>query len=60
MTEDNIMEMTRGEVQDLLAKFSSESATYRDRVKSDAKDVIEKWCKITAIRMDQAHGKTRK
>ena len=36
------MEMTRGEVQDLLAKFSSESATYRDRVKSDAKDVIEK------------------
>ncbi len=36
------MEMTRGEVQDLLAKFSSESATYRDRVKSDAKDVISK------------------
>ena len=26
----------------------------------NAEDVIEKWCKITAIRMDQAHGKTRK
>ena len=23
----------------------------------NAKDVIEKWCKITAIRMDQVHGK---
>ncbi len=26
----------------------------------NAEDVIDKWCKITAIRMDQAHGKTRK
>ncbi len=26
----------------------------------NAKDVIDKWCKIMALRMDQAHGKTRK
>jgi len=26
----------------------------------NAKDVIEKWSKIMALRMDQAHGKTRK
>jgi len=26
----------------------------------NAEDVIDKWCKITAIRMDQAQGKTRK
>jgi len=26
----------------------------------NAEDVIDKWCKITAIRMDKAHGKTRK
>lgn len=26
----------------------------------EAKNVIDKWCKRTAIRMDEAHGKTRK
>jgi len=26
----------------------------------NAKDVIEKWCKIMALRFDRAHGKTRK
>ena len=26
----------------------------------NAEDVIDKWCKIMALRMDQAHGKTRK
>ena len=26
----------------------------------EAKNVIDKWCKRTAIRMDIAHGKTRK
>ena len=36
------MEMTRGEVQDLLAKFTAESTTYRNRIKADAKDVIAK------------------
>jgi len=36
------MEMTRGKVQDLLTKFTTESQTYRDRLKTAPKDVIEK------------------
>ena len=34
--------MTRGEVQDLLAKFSVENAKYRDALIQDPKSVIER------------------
>ncbi len=34
------MEMTRGEMQDLLAKFAAESAEYRDALKKNPKDVV--------------------
>ena len=36
------MEMTRGEIQDLLVKFSDESPEYRQALKDNAKDVIYK------------------
>lgn len=34
------MEMTRGEMQDLLAKFASENTEYRDALKQNPKDVV--------------------
>ena len=36
------MEMTRGEMQDLLAKFAMESEKYRKALKEDPKGVIAK------------------
>jgi hypothetical protein len=35
------MEMSRGEMQDLLGKFASEKPEYRDALAKDAKKVIE-------------------
>ena len=36
------MEMTRGEIQDLLVKFATEQPQYKDALKKNAKDVIYK------------------
>ena len=36
------MEMTRGEIQDLLVKFSVEQPKYKDALKKNPKDVIYK------------------
>ena len=36
------MEMSRGEMQDLLAKFSAENADYRTALLNNAKSVVEK------------------
>ena len=36
------MEITRGEMQDLLSKFSAESDSYRERLTSDPKEVIQR------------------
>ena len=36
------MEMTRGEIQDLLAKFASEDSAYRQALIANPRDVIEK------------------
>ncbi len=35
------MEMSRGEMQDLLAKFSAENADYRTALLNNAKSVVE-------------------
>ena len=50
------MELTRGEVQDLLAKFTAESATYRDRIKSDAKGVIAQQFRLRSASRHQRDG----
>ncbi len=36
------MELTRGEMQDLLAKFATESDSYRERLLADPKEVIQR------------------
>ena len=36
------MDMTRGEIQDLLVKFAAEQPAYRDSLKKNPKDVIYK------------------
>jgi hypothetical protein len=36
------MAMTRGQVQDLLAKFSTENPKYRDALIKDPKSILEK------------------
>ena len=36
------MEMTRGEMQDLLMKFSLESPKYRDALIADPRNIVEK------------------
>ena len=41
------MDMTRGEIQDLLAKFSTEDAAYRQALIANPRDVIEKQFQIS-------------
>ncbi len=41
------MKMTRGEMQDLLAKFSAENPTYRSALLKDPKGVVSKQFNIT-------------
>jgi hypothetical protein len=36
------MQMTRGEMNDLLAKFATQNPEYRDALRSDARAVVEK------------------
>ncbi len=36
------MEMTRGEMQDLLGKFAAESNSYREKLKNDPREVIQR------------------
>ena len=40
------MEMSRGEMQDLLAKFSAENAEYRTALLENAKSVVEAQFKL--------------
>ena len=41
------MEMTRGEMQDLLAKFSAENPEYRQALLDNPKDVVAQQFQIT-------------